>query len=132
PRQPIRIARSDIDPSRIDDIDLHASRVDDSANHLATRPDQVTNLVRRNLNGMNARRKLRLLRARIRDDPIHPVQPEKPALPRLLQSLAHNLRRDPHNLNIHLESRDSLARSGNLEVHVAIVIFRTSDVSQNG
>src|SRR6266851_808957 len=131
-RQTIGIARSHIDPTRIVDIDLHASRIDDPANHLATGPNQVTNLVCWNLNGMNARCKLRLLFARIRDDPIHRIQKEQPALSRLLQSLAHDLRSDAHDLDIHLQRSNSLTRTGNLEVHVAIVIFRAGDVRQDG
>ena len=37
--------------------------------------------------------------------------------------------RDPHDFDVHLQRGDSLACSGNLEVHIAVVIFRARDIS---
>ena len=54
-----------------------------------------------------------------------------PALPRLFQRFRHDLRSDARNLDIHLKRRDTLARSGNFEVHVAVVIFGAGDVGKH-
>ncbi len=51
---------------------------------------------------------------------------------RLLQRFAHDLRRDAHHLDVHLQRSNAVARAGNLEVHVAVVIFRACDVGQDG
>ena len=48
------------------------------------------------------------------------------------QRLAHDLRCDAANLDIHLQGGDSFARSGDFEIHVAVVIFRARDVGQDG
>ena len=101
-RQSIGIARSHVHPAGVIHIDLHAGRIDDPANHLAARSDQIANLVGRNLNRVDARCKLRLLFARMTDRRIHNVQKMQPALLGLGQRLAHNLRRDAHDLDVHL------------------------------
>ena len=61
-----------------------------------------------------------------------PVGSAKTTAACLLKSLAHNLRRDAHDLDVHLQRRDALARTGYLEVHVAVVIFGTRNVGQDG
>ncbi len=39
---------------------------------------------------------------------------------------------DVRDLDVHLQRGDALARAGNLEVHVAVVVFGTGDVGQDG
>ena len=36
------------------------------------------------------------------------------------------------DLDIHLQARDALARAGDLEVHVAVVVFGARDVGEDG
>ncbi len=50
---------SHIHVARVFNVNLHASLLDDGTNHLATGPDDVTNLVHRNLQSVNSRRKAR-------------------------------------------------------------------------
>src|SRR6202789_3589015 len=121
--QTIGIARGNIHPSRIVNIDLHTGRIDNAANNLAARSDEVANLVRRNLNCMNARCKLRFLFTRARDNAVHRIQQKQPSVTCLLQSLPHDLRCNAHDLDIHLERGDALPRSSNLEIHVAVVVL---------
>ncbi len=101
-RQAIRVARCNIDPTRIINVDLDAGRIDDAANDLAARSDEITNLVGGNLDGVNAWSKLRLLRARSGEGSVHRIQQPEPAKPRLFKSLTHDLRRDAHDLDVHL------------------------------
>ena len=48
------------------------------------------------------------------------------------ESLAHDLRRDAHDLDVHLERGDAVARAGDLEVHVAVVVLGAGDVGEDG
>ena len=48
------------------------------------------------------------------------------------QRLAHDLRSDAGNFNIHLQRSDAIFRSRNFEIHVAVMIFRASDVGEDG
>src|SRR5882724_7055304 len=54
------------------------------------------------------------------------------ACPRLVHGFTHDLRRDALDLDVHLQGGDALAGTGHFEVHVAVVIFGASDVSENG
>ena len=51
---------------------------------------------------------------------------------RLLERLAHDLRGDAGDLDVHLQRGDALGRAGDLEVHVAVVIFGAHDVREHG
>jgi hypothetical protein len=50
----------------------------------------------------------------------------------LFESLAHQGHAHATDFNIHLQSGDSGARSGNFEVHVAVVVFCSGNIGQNG
>src|SRR5574344_1615374 len=49
----------------------------------------------------------------------------------LFQSLTHEFGRDALDLDIHLESGDAFGGTGNLEVHIAEVIFRSGDIRED-
>jgi hypothetical protein len=49
----------------------------------------------------------------------------------LLQCLLHDLFGDAFDLDVHLQGGDALSGTGDLEVHVAQVIFVTQDVGQD-
>ena len=80
---------------------------------------------------MDARSKSALLRLGAGDGCVHGVKQLQTSAARLLESLPHNLRGDAHDLDVHLEGGDALARAGHLEVHVAVVVFGTGDVGQD-
>ena len=48
------------------------------------------------------------------------------------ERLAHDLRGDAHDLDVHLQRGDALARAGDLEVHVAVVVLGAGDVGEDG
>ena len=50
------ITRSNVDLTVVFDVNLHAGLLDDGANHLASGSDDVSNLIGRNLHGVDARR----------------------------------------------------------------------------
>ena len=118
--------------ARVVHVDLRAGLLDDAANGRATLADQVANLVGRNHDGLDARRVRRTLRARSVENRIHLVQKEEPAALRLLHGLLQNLARQAADLDVHLQRGNALARTGHLEVHVAVVIFRARNVGQDG
>ena len=61
----------------------------------------------------------------------HLVEDEQPAGPGLGQRRAHDLGRDAGDLDVHLQRGDALGRAGDLEVHVAVVIFGAGDVGED-
>ena len=113
-------------------IDLGAGLLDDAANGSAALADQIANLVGGNLHRLNARRILRALRARSIENRIHLVEQEEPAAASLLHGLLQDLARQAADLDVHLQGGDALAGAGDLEVHIAVVIFGAGDVGKNG
>ena len=130
--QSFGIAGSNIDPARVVHIDLGAGLLDDAADGGAALADQIANLVGGNHHGFDARRISRTLGARSVQHRVHLVQQEEPAPARLLHRLLKNLAGQPADLDVHLQRGDALARSGHLEVHVAVVILRAGDVGEDG
>ena len=49
----------------------------------------------------------------------------------LFNGLLGNIKRQSLNLQVELETRDTITGSSNLEVHVTKVVFRTENVGQN-
>src|SRR6185437_1700477 len=123
---------SNVDAAGVVHIDLDARGLDDAADDLAAGSDEIANLVGWNLDGVDARSKLRLLFAGSGDDSVHRVEQREAAVTCLLECLAHDLRRDAHDLDVHLQRGDAFARTGDLEVHVAVVVFGTGDIGQDG
>ena len=63
---------------------------------------------------------------------VHRVEQEETATAGLLQRFAHDLPGDAADLDVHLQGGDAFAGSGDLEVHVAVVVFRSGNVGQDG
>jgi hypothetical protein len=61
----------------------------------------------------------------------HLVEDELAGPLRLIEGVPHDLLRDAGDLDVHLESRDALARAGDLEVHVTEVILGALDVGED-
>src|SRR5439155_21464037 len=121
----------DVDPTVVLHVDLAAGPLDDRADHLAARSDHLADLVLVDANGEDARREARDAGARAGQGAVHDVQDVEPAFPRLRQGLVHDRLADPLDLDVHLQGRDPFARAGDLEIHVAVVIFDAGDVGED-
>ena len=63
---------------------------------------------------------------------IHLVQKEKTPTTRLFHGLLQDLARQASDLDVHLQRGNALPRSGDFEVHVAIMVFCSGNVGENG
>ena len=114
------------------DVDLAARLFGDATDHLSARTNQLPNFVGRNLHGVDARSMQRQFRTRLSDALHHDAENVQASDSRLLKRLFHQFGRHIWNLNVHLQRRNAISRSGHFEVHIAVVIFGTRDVGQNG
>ena len=126
------IVRSNVDLARIFHVNLHAGLLDDAADHLSARSNHVANLVHRNLQGVDTwRERGNFSRG-----------PDKPSLilsrmysrPRCACAIASRMIcavMPPTLMSICSAVMPSL-RSGDFEVHVAVVVFCAGNVGQDG
>ena len=126
------VSRRDVHAAIVLHVDLHAGPLDDAADHLAARSDDVADLVHRNPDGDDARRKGRDVLAGGAERFLHLVEDVQPAAARLIERLAHDFGRDAADLDVHLQRRDAFGRAGDLEVHVAVVVFGAGNVGEDG
>src|SRR5207249_661004 len=90
----------------------------DRTDHLAAWPDDLADLVGLDLDRLDAWRPPRQLGPRLADDVAHRFEDEQSRVARLLERRAHDVERDPLDLDVHLERGHALRRAGDLEVHV--------------
>ena len=132
PRRLLLIAGRNIDLAGVFDINLDPCLFNDAANHLPARPNQIANLVGGNLHSVEARRMRRNFLASRSQNFFHLPQNMQPSGLCLFHGLAHDLRRNTLDLNIHLHGRDPLAGTSHLEIHIAVVIFSSGNVGEDG
>ena len=125
------VGRRHVDLAVVLDVDLHAGLLDDAADHLAAGPDDVADLVDRNLDGDDARRVGRHAGPRGRQRLVHDAEDVQAAGLGLGERGAHHIGRDAGDLDVHLQRGDAAGRAGDLEVHVAVVVFGAGDVAQH-
>src|ERR1035441_2381005 len=114
------------------DVDLDAGLFDDAANDFAAWSDDVANLVGRNVQRVNSRCVLADRRPGGGQRLVHLVEDVQAALARLSQRFLHDIHGDVRHLDIHLEAGDAGARASDFEVHVAVVVFGSRDVGEDG
>src|SRR5271168_1837035 len=114
------------------DVDLDAGGFDNGADFLAARPDEVTDFVLWDFQLEEARGVGGNLLAAFAERLFHDVENLQAGLLGLRESFAHHLNANAQDLDVHLQSSDALARAGNFEVHIAVMIFRAGDVRENG
>ena len=125
------VDRTDVHGAVFLDRDVGSGLVLNGVDRLALGADQLTNLVDRNLNADHARcRGGHLVRAI--DGLVDHREDGRAGLLGLTQRLLQDRRGDAVELGVELNGRDEIARSGNLEVHVAECVFRTEDVGESG
>ena len=66
-----------------------------------------------------------------RDDFVHLVENEHPATLRLGQRFAHDLGSDTGNFDVHLQRGNAVARTGDFEVHIAVVVFSAGNIGED-
>ena len=71
------------------------------------------------------------LAARLGDRLEHLAEDVEPGLAGLLERLGEDLEGDARDLDVHLEGGDALVGAGDLEVHVAEVVFDAGDVGED-
>jgi hypothetical protein len=123
------VDRIDEDRPVLFDVDLHLSRFE-GADGLAAFADDEPDLLGVDLDRRDPRRVLGELRSRFGDRLGHLVEDELAGALGLVESVPHDLLRDPGDLDVHLEGRDALARACDLEVHVTEVILGALDVGE--
>src|SRR5438552_2403187 len=126
------IVRRYIDLASVFDVNFDAGLLDDRTDHLASGPNHVANLIHRNLQGVDTGRVGRNLFAMGSEHFIHLAKDEQASTLRLGQGLAHDLRSDAADLDIHLQSGDALFGPCDFEVHIAVVIFGAGNIRQDG
>src|SRR5262245_2025971 len=112
-------------------VDLGARLLLDAANDLAAGADDLADLLRADADGHEARRVLGQ-RGLGRPDRLgHLAEHVDAGLARLGERPAHDVHRDAADLDVHLQGGDALLGAGDLEVHVAVVIFGAHDVGED-
>src|SRR5918993_169915 len=127
----LAVGRRDLDEAVVVDVDLRAGLLHDLADDLAARTDDFADLVDRDLHGLDARSMLAELGTGRGERLVHLFEDVGAAFLGLIERDAHDLLGDAGDLDVHLEGRDALLRSGHLEVHVAEVILVAENVGQD-
>ena len=114
------------------DVDLGTGLLDDLADHLAAAADNFADLVDGNLEGLDARSMLAEFGARGVDGLRHLAKDMQAAVLRLAQRDLHDLFGDAGDFDVHLQRGDAVFGAGDLEVHVAEMIFVAENVREHG
>ncbi len=122
--------RVDVDRAVILDVDLAARLFDKLLDVLATRADEGADLVGVNLDGFNTRSVLAQFLARLSQSLGHLAKDVHARHASALDSLGHDLVRNAGQLEVQLETGDTLLRSSDLAVHIAERIFPPDDVGE--
>src|SRR5713226_10702358 len=122
----------DVHGAVFEDVDLDAGRFNDGPDLLAARADEVANFVLRNLELEEARGVGGNRGARLAERLLHGVENLEARFFRLGEGFAHHADRNAEDLDVHLQRGDTGARAGDLEVHVAVVVFGSGDVREDG
>ena len=112
-------------------IDSCTRRVADFSNGFSSGADEDPDLFRTDLDGRNDGCKFGNILSRLYDGLLHLIQNMKPAIPGLLKGLLHDFLGETVNLDVHLKSRNPVACSGNLEIHVAKMVFVADNIGKD-
>ena len=112
-------------------IDGSTSLVTDGADSGTALADNIADLLRVDLDGRDARRTTGKLFARCGDNLGHLTQDVQTCCIGLVQSNFHDLVGNALNLDVHLQSSDTVRGTRHFKVHIAEVILITQDIGQN-
>ncbi len=121
----------DVDGAVVLDVNLGAGLILNAPDDLAARANDGADLVRIDLDGLDARRVGRQLGARLGQGVEHLLHDEHAAFARLLHSLGHDLRGNALDLDVHLQGRHAVRCARHLEVHVTQRVFDALNVGEH-
>ena len=127
----VRVGRGHVDRAVVLHVDGDAGLIDDAFDGLAAGADDEPDLVGLDLDGGDARRVGREIRARGGQRLEHLAEDVEAALARLLQRVHQDLAGEALDLDVHLDRGDALRGAADLEVHVAEVVLVPEDVAQD-
>src|SRR5437588_754155 len=125
-------SREDVYGAVFEDVDLDAGLFGDGLDFLSARANEVADLVGRDVELVEARRVSRNLRARGVKRRFHGIQNLEARFFRLCERLPHPGKTDAKDLDVHLQRVDAVARAGDFEVHIAVMIFGAGNVGEDG
>ena len=125
------IRRDDEDSAAVVDVDLDPGGFDDLFDHLAAWSNHGPDFLGVDLHRDNPRCKRRKLSARLVESFAHLAQNMQPANPGLFKRFAQNAHVETIDFDVHLQGGDAVLGAGDLEVHVAEMIFDAKNVGQN-
>src|SRR5436190_19377771 len=131
PGHPSRIVRVDVHGAVVLHIDLASGLRDDAFNVFALRPDQHADLLRVDLERLDARRVRRELLARSGEARLHCVENFHAVATCAEDRLVHQTQRNAGELQVELESGETLAGAAEFPVHVTEVILAANDVGEH-
>ena len=120
----------DSDVAFLFDLNRGAGAFLEFANDLALGADDLTDLVLRNLDGLDPGGILVQFGTRLGDGGRHDLQNLEPGILGLRQSSSQNVAGKTLKFGVELQRSDHICGSCHLEVHVAKRVFRTEDVGE--
>ncbi|MNB88788.1 hypothetical protein D3C75_358080 [compost metagenome] len=121
----------DADGTVIIQLDVGAGLFGQGTDHGTALADDILDLLRIDLDGVDARGEIGDFGTGSLDGFVHDLQDVQASATSLLEGNLHDLFGDAFDLDVHLQRGDTLGSTGHLEVHVAQVIFITQDVGQH-
>ena len=125
------VGGGDLDAAVVLDVDPGSGLFLNRTDGLTAGSDDVADVVGVDRDRDDARRVARNVGPRPGDGGFHDVEKVQAPTARLLERALHHFAREPGDLDVHLQRVDSIARAGNLEVHVAVVVFLPGDVGED-
>src|SRR5713226_8256139 len=122
----------DVHRAVFEDVDFDAGGLDDGPDLLAARTDEVANFVLWDFQLEEARGVSGNRATRLTERLLHGVENLEAGFLRLGECFAHHADGDTQDLNVHLQRGDARTSARYFEVHVAVVIFRSGDVREDG
>src|SRR5882762_3582615 len=122
----------DVHGAVFEDVDFDSGGFDDRADFFAARPDEVADFVLRDSQLEEARSVSGNRSARLAERLLHGIENLEAGFLGLGEGFAHHADGDAQDLDVHLQRGDASARARDFEVHVAVVVFGSGDVREDG
>src|SRR5229473_6057634 len=121
-----------VDSAVLEDVDFDAGGFDDGPDLLAAGANEVADFVLRDFQFEEARGVGGNRGARLAEGLLHGVENLEAGFFRLREGFAHHADGDAQDLDVHLQRGDTRAGAGDFEVHIAVVVFGSGNVREDG